>query len=469
MLKRICSLLWNRCALFSLLTALIVSLTYFLIDFEAKPDLKRLFTESKMVTDQPPVIFIHGVLGSKLHDRDTGEEGWFSSPFSLLFDEYRHLALDIDAQTLEPKANRYIADELAGEIIGKDFYGNIIKTLSQYGGYQKAEIGQPIDPHHKHYYTFIYDWREDNVKTAARLADFIDQVLAEYQQENMKVDIVAHSMGGLITRYYMRYGRTDVTNDNDFPLTMYGADKVRRVILLGTPNLGSVQMLNGFISGISLGFKKINTETLITMPSLYQLLPHPLNNWIVTAEGKPLKRDLFDINIWRRFEWGVFDRNVRQRIMAEAGSEEEGQAKLDTLERFMEKNLERARRFVWSLSVKLPEQHPTLIVFGGDCHLTPARIIVEEVDGESKIRMYPDEITAPVAGVNYENILMEPGDRSVTKASLLGRNVLDPSIPRHKYSFFPVDYVVLLCEEHNSLTGNISFQDNLLNALLVRD
>ena len=64
---------------------------------------------------------------------------------------------------------------------------------------------------------------------------------------------------------------------------------------------------------------------------------------------------------------------------------------------------------------------------------------------------------------------MKPGDKSVTKASLMGRNVLDPSVPRSKYSFFPLDHIVLLCEEHNSLTGNITFRDNLLNALLIRD
>ena len=228
-------------------------------------------------------------------------------------------------------------------------------------------------------------------------------------------------------------------------------------------------MLNAFIDGIELGLKRINSETLVTMPSLYQLLPHPLNNWIVTAEGKPLDRDLFDVETWRRFQWAIFDPKVRERVRQRFRSSLEAEVYLETLERFFAKTIERARRFVWSLTVALPEDHPTLIVFGGDCHLTPARIIVEEVAGESQVRMYPDEITQPVAGIDYQKVLMEPGDRSVTKASLLGRNVLDPGVPRHRYSFFPVDYVVLLCEEHNSLTGNISFQDNLLNALLIRD
>ena len=205
------------------------------------------------------------------------------------------------------------------------------------------------------------------------------------------------------------------------------------------------------------------------MPSLYQLFPHPLNNWIVTSEGKPLNRDLYDVNIWKSFEWSIFSPVVRERILEKFEDKSEGQKYLQTLDAYFDKHLERARRFVWSLTVPLPKDPPKLIVFGGACTLTPARMIVEEVNGESMIRMSPDEITQPVDGVDYDALLLEPGDGSVTKASLLGRNILDPSVKRHKYSFFPLDHTIFLCETHNSLTGNVNFQDNLLNELLSRD
>ena len=354
--------------------------------------------------------------------------------------------------------------------MNEDFYGKIIQTLGEIGNYQLMEIGQKPDKTRKNYYVFFYDWRQDNVETARNLADFIDQIRVDYGDPGLKVDIVAHSMGGLISRYYIRYGREDVLDSNDFPVNMYGGERVRRVILLGTPNLGSVKILNLFIDGVELGTReKIHTETLATMPSLFQLFPHPLNNWIITAEGKRLDRDLFDINLWRRFQWSIFDPEVRQRIRESFTTEQESQEYLKVLEAYFEKNLERARRFVWSLTVPLPENHPKLVVFGGACHLTSARILVEEVAGESLIRMLPEEITNPVPGVDYDALLLEPGDGSVTKASLLGRDVLDPSIPRHKYSFFPLDHAFLLCEKHNSLTGNINFQDNLLNELFLRD
>ena len=60
-------------------------------------------------------------------------------------------------------------------------------------------------------------------------------------------------------------------------------------------------------------------------------------------------------------------------------------------------------------------------------------------------------------------------DKVVSKPSLFARDALDPTIPRHRYSHFPLDYAMMLCESHDTLTGNIHFQDNLLNVLLTND
>ena len=435
------------------------------------PDLHRLYMESMMVTDQPPVIFIHGVLGSRLKDTKTKEDIWPGTLSRLLSHDYSDAAYEVDANTLEPKPSNAVPYEIFDGAAGKDFYGEIVHTLSKIGGYKLSKIGQKVSPTQKNYYVFLYDWRQDNVKSAAELADFIEQVRLDYNNPKLKVDIVAHSMGGLIARYYIRYGKQDVINDNDFDkkLTMYGAERVRRVILLGTPNLGSIRTLNLFITGLDIGISEINTETLASMPSLYQLFPHPLNNWIVTSAGVQLDRDLFDVQIWRSFEWSIFNHKVRERILAKYEDKVEGEAHLAILEKYFETNLERARRFVWSLSVATPTPEPKLMVFGGGCTLTPARILVEEVDGESIIRMNPSDITQAKAGIDYDALLLEPGDGSVTKASLLGRNALDPSIQRHMFIHLPVTQSFFLCELHENLTSNLNFQDNLLNTLLSRD
>lgn len=121
-------------------------------------------------------------------------------------------------------------------------------------------------------------------------------------------------MGGLGIRYFARYGSAGLLNDNEFPVTGAGASYLRRVALLGTPNLGSITALVNMISGMKVGFGRIPPEVLLTFPSAYQLLPHALNEWIYTTLGKPLQRNLFDIEIWRALPFSIFRPEVAERI-----------------------------------------------------------------------------------------------------------------------------------------------------------
>jgi hypothetical protein len=246
---------------------------------------------------------------------------------------------------------------------------------------------------------------------------------------------------------------------------MEGSGKVRRAVLLGTPNLGSVGSLHGFLRGRRIGFSSVPPDVLASMPSVYELFPHPLNSWLVNASGEELLRDLFDVDLWRRFEWSIFDPSVRKRL-ADRGF---GEGAIAVFERYFEKRLERARRFVWSLSRSAPHVDTKLILFGGDCLPTAARMLVEEQDGDSVLRTDPADVRDRRPGVDYEHLMLEPGDGVVTKASLLARDNLDPAAPRHPHVDFPIAGAFFLCAEHGKLTGNLSFQDNLLHALLSTD
>ncbi len=415
---------------------------------------------------QPPLVLVHGVLGARLREADSGDEVWPGSLRRLLTSNYRHLALDIDPLTLDPRPSPYEAFAITDRAAGRDYYGAILHTLESAGGYVRARVGTPPPAGQRSYYVFVYDWRQDNQRTAAALDAYLARIRADHANPDLKVDIVAHSMGGLVTRYFLRYGAVDVLDGNDFDVTGAGARHVRRVVLLGTPNLGSVGAVRSFIVGRPIGLRAIPTEVLVTMPSLYQLFPHALDNWLVSARGRPLDRDVFDIEIWRRFQWSIFDPKTRARVRRQRPAD--GDAYLALLERYFHRHIERARRFVWSLTVPFDTPLP-LVVFGGDCQATPARLLVEEVEGESVLRLWPHELANPDPALDYERLMLEPGDGVVTKASLLARTELDPTRMRHRYSFFPLDYPVFLCEPHDSLTGNVSFQDNLLNALLSVD
>ncbi len=72
-------------------------------------------------------------------------------------------------------------------------------------------------------FLFPYDWRNDNVITAGLLKEKINKVKMQTGRE--KVDVVAHSMGGLVSRYYVQ--------SNEYE------DDVDQLIFLGVPHKGS--------------------------------------------------------------------------------------------------------------------------------------------------------------------------------------------------------------------------------------
>jgi pimeloyl-ACP methyl ester carboxylesterase len=434
-----------------------------------RPDLRRLYAASARAVDQPPVVVIHGVLGAKLCTGDTREEVWPGGLSKLAFSTYRELALPIDTRTLGPGDDGLEPYAIFDSAAGNDFYGEILRTLESAGGYQRTEPGTPVSDGRKRYYVFLYDWRRDNIDSVRRLDAYIERIRADHGKPELEVDIVAHSNGGLISRYYARYGTVDLLNGNDFPVSQAGAKKIRRLVLLGTPNFGSVSAVTGMIEGTKLGFRRIPQEVLMTFPTTYQLFPHALNTWLIDVHGKELVRDLYDVELWRRFQWGIFDPVVRERIASRFEDQQAAAANIALRERYFERQLERARRFTWSLTVAEPTRGVRPIVLGGDCELTPARLVVEDIGAESLLRLWPQQIEKPQPGVDYDALMLEPGDGTVTKASLLAREALDPTVPRHEYSHFPLDYSFFICERHDRLTGNATFQDNLLHALLSVD
>ncbi|MBI4089568.1 MAG: hypothetical protein HY424_02565 [Candidatus Levybacteria bacterium] len=83
------------------------------------------------------------------------------------------------------------------------------------------------------FFVFPYDWRKDISLTVPLL----DQKINEIKQQTgaTKVDIVSHSMGGLVARNYI----VDVAH----------AQNVRKLFTLGTPHLGAVDFLKNLRFG----------------------------------------------------------------------------------------------------------------------------------------------------------------------------------------------------------------------------
>jgi len=435
-----------------------------------EPDLSRLYQlNSSLQSEETPLILIHGILGSKLRYKKSKLEIWPGNVSKLVFSKYKDLAYEINNELIEPLQNEQEAHSIMDSISGFSIYQEIIDTLVQYGGYQLADVTDVYSPGRK-LYIFNYDWRQDNVKSAQQLDSFIKKIQSQFPKKNeQKIDIVAHSMGGLITRYYMRYGTKDVLNDEKFVANFDGAKNIRKVVFLGTPNLGLVLSVNRFVNGYKFGLKTIPIEVMITMPSIYQMLPHSVTNWIVDLKGDPINIDIFDSKTWQKYNWAIYDPVVRELIIKNEENESIGKQKINTLEDYFAKNLSRAKSFLLALSENLDNYTHDFIMMGGDCAKTPAKLVMEYYNKKYLVRTMPSQVIQKYDNIDYEQLMLEPGDGHVTKSSLLARVKLDPTAARPESTFFPIKYKIMLCETHRTLTSNITFQDNLLDILLSND
>ncbi len=406
-----------------------------------------------------PLVLVPGALGSRLRDRDTNEELWPGGLASFLFAKrFDALALDIDPDTLRPKpggAEPYAAFE---GFDGRRHYARVRKALAETAGYAPGVPGERYEVGDRRYYLFTYDWRQDIVENAARLDQFIERVRRAYGEPRLKVDIVAHSMGALVVRYFLQYGSANVLDAAVFTPTYAGAAKVRQVSLLGAPNMGSLSMLQTLVHGRRFGLAKLQPEVLLTMPAAYELLPHPGLRWAVAPDGAGTGRDLYSLRTWRELRWSIFDPRVRKRVQRAAASPSQGEQRLELLERYFGTWLARAKRFHAALSVALDPERVRYSVFGGDCVVTPARYVLERTPGGLQARRHPGEIAHPVAGVDYRHLMFEPGDGLVTRSSVLGESTSGAgALPLNSASF--------ACERHGRLPASARFERALLGAL----
>lgn len=449
------------------------------------PDLGDLYTRAARIhdTQRNPVIVIPGILGSKLVDPPTGRVVWgafaggYANPQTP--DGARLVALPM--QTGRPL--RELRDDVrpAGVLdrlrvdlllvpVELKAYLNILATLGV-GGYRDELLGTSgaVDYGNDHFtcFQFDYDWRRDNVENARRLHDFIlekrEYVHAELTRrygapgKPVRFDIVAHSMGGLVTRYFLRYGGDELPDDGDVPVPAWaGAEYVEKVILIGTPNAGSVEALRELVDGSVIApiLPTYEPAVLGTMPSVYQLLPRPRHACVVdAADGRTLIGDFLDPQLWEQMGWGLASPrqdDVLARLLPDVPDPAARRAiALDHLR----KCLTRARRFFEAIDSPAPPDRPPpahlrQYLFAGDAVPTDAVLAAERRGGALRV------------------IHQAPGDRTVLRSSALMDERL--GVQWSPRLITPIEWtgVQFIFADHLGLTKDPAFSDNVLYLLL---
>ncbi len=71
------------------------------------------------------------------------------------------------------------------------------------------------------------------------LAHLINQLVAAWPVRVREVNLIGHSMGGLVVRSACVYGRRQPAHVRRFPIGRRWTSKVRRVVMIGVPNTGA--------------------------------------------------------------------------------------------------------------------------------------------------------------------------------------------------------------------------------------
>lgn len=365
-------------------------------------------------------------------------------------------------------------------------YRDLLEALRQHAGYREGNWDNPTNDGDKDtFYVFAYDWRLDNVANARELIRRIERLKEKLQSPDLKFNVVAHSMGGLIARYAAMYGDADLPDgDAEITPTWLGATHMSKIVMIGVPNEGSADAFATLIEGYSITeglrrrvplLNKLTAEDAIATPSVYQLLPHAGATSFLDENLQPLSIDLYDPEVWKRYGWTpINSAEYRKRYAGEKqsiASAHSESRKLQILDSYFVAVLRRSRRFHQALDATTGMNPPvTLLVIGGDCEETlNSPVIIRDLKDDRWLtlirpREYRSSNGSRLSKRQVTEAMYSPGDGRVTRLSLLGE-ILSKT-PNPNGFTLPLTYAVFGCDLHGQLQRNKTLQDNALTAIV---
>jgi pimeloyl-ACP methyl ester carboxylesterase len=458
------------------------------------PNLDRIFAAARERKGKRPVIVIPGILGSQMVNRKTGEVVWPSVFRSDVDGLSLPATPDLAANRDDLVATKIVETAKLAKLAPEIYvYRELLRALENYGGYREGEWDNPPEGGDRDtFYVFPYDWRRDNVESARLLVKRVEALKLKLGRPDLRFNIVAHSMGGLVARYAAMYGDRDLAPEGVEPRPDWsGASFISKIFMFGTPNGGSASAFASLLEGYSVTeglrrrvrpLNKLSREDLLTSPAIFQLLPHGAQARFLDERLQPVALDIYDPETWRRYSWAaVSDPEFRAAYARGAPGGLESpthKGTLSELDAYFAAALRHARRFHEALdaaanSVDASGSVPVkLFAFGGDCEetLNAPVIFQDEKSGRwltlVRARSLPGANAKKIKREVVERAMYEPGDGRVTRSSLLGIIAGGTRASVFYETSLPVVYAVFACDLHSELQSNKTLQDNALTLLV---
>jgi pimeloyl-ACP methyl ester carboxylesterase len=466
---------------FATLLALLLLFATSCISAKKTPNLEHIFASARTSTGKRPVIVIPGILGSELINTKTGEKVW-PSAFRTT-DEGLPITPDLSSNRDDLVAGKIIETLKLSRVLPEVYvYRDLLEALRRYAGYRDGDWENPgADGGEDTFYVYPYDWRQDNVTNARELVRRIERLKIKLNRPDLKFNIVAHSMGGLIARYAAMYGDADLP-ERETPIqpNWAGARHISKIIMIGVPNEGSADAFATLLEGYSITeglrrrvplLNKLTAEDAVRTPSVFQLLPHPAAVKFLDENLQPLTLDLFDPASWKKYGWSpIFSDEFRRKFASEEHrkvSDHPSQNKLQILEAYLAETLYRARRFQQALDAGTEQSPVMLLAIGGDCEETlNAPVILRDQKKSRWLTLlrpieYRTSAGMRISKRQVTEAMYAPGDGRVTRTSLLGQNLTSD----HSRRSIALQ-AVFGCDLHGQLQRNKSLQDNALTAIV---
>jgi pimeloyl-ACP methyl ester carboxylesterase len=396
----------------------------------------------------PPVVVIPGIMGSRLL-RPDGTPVWLNLRNAV---GHYDLSLPLTLPLAESRDD-LVPGPLLGttavmpRLFGFTEYYDLLDILAAAGFRAPSPNGDGRGPAH---HLFSYDWRRDLVETARRLHESLEALAEARGDPEARFNLIGHSMGGLVARYYLRYGAAEPGG----PVTWAGARRIANLVLVAVPNGGGIHALEGLLYGnrVGLSHTTLAAPVIARMPSVYQLMPPRGAAALLDAKLEPLDVDLHDPATWDRYGWGPFAPARRTLDLADDATRDKNRA-------FVEAALARSGAFHSALAREPDTPCPVrVVILGGDCLPTIARGIV------------PDNRGLPPRFVPWNGIendaMFEAGAGRVTRASVLASH-----LPFAEQSHFgcglpEVADAIFGSADHHGIYREPTFQSILLRLLL---